>query len=198
MDYKRLLIQTIPTVGAIGMAACVPSRGGGGGGDDGGGGGGAAGIFGAWELRSYGYEGGEAYEYPTSYTDEYGCTFSAAYFLEVAENLSAAMTGSSQYEGCEYYSEGYVYRYPGAAQDLGTGTLRIVIEDFLTMDCPQNPSGNEMLCIYDDGGSGDDDDSGDDSQAREINELTFQRTNANNIPEPTPQTGDDDDDDSAM
>ncbi len=186
MNYKRLLIQTIPTAGAIGMAACAPTRGGGGGGggddddatsnDD---------IFGAWELRSYGYDGEEAYQYPSTYTDEDGCTVTTAIYLEVAANLTASMTSATDYEACSYYSEGYVYRYPGAAQDLGTGMLRIVVEDFLTMDCPENPGGNSLSCSYDEGE--------DSPQAREVVELTFQRVNANVIPEPTP-SGDDDDD----
>ena len=178
----RLVIQTIPTVGAISLAACVPTRGGGGGG----GGGGSATLIGAWELRTYDYDG-QVYTYPTSYTDDDGCTSTAAYFLQVDSMTEASMTGGQSYEGCEYYSEAYVYRYPGAAEDLGTGIVRIVIDGLgLTMDCPQNPSGSDMLCTSEVDNTGDDDDATtDDPEARVTIEVGFQRTSASNIPEPT-------------
>ena len=194
MNYRKLVTQTIPTVGAISLASCSPSRGGGGGG---GGGGSTDGIVGAWELRTYGYTDSEyGYEYPIIYTDEYGCTRTTAYFMVVEEDLEAEFVGGTSYENCEYYSEPYVYRYPGAAQDLQTGLIRLSFEGLgVVMDCPKDPTGTEMTCTYEFEDGGDDDDSAmrDDTEARNTLEVGFQRTSRANVPEPTVEGGDDDD-----
>lgn len=174
---KRLLVQTIPTVGAIGLASCSPIRGGGGGG---GGSGGGDDIFGAWEIRFYGYlEDGEelGYEYPSSYTDE-GCTTEWSLYMEIEEEgLEGAVTSARLGEGdCdEYYAEPYAVRYPFLAEELGENIIRIESEA-LSMDCPKEPGSNQMECTV-----------GADSDYF----MRLQRSSSNQIPEPTVDPGDD-------
>lgn len=171
MDCRRLMIQTIPAVGAIGLSACAPVR------ENVGDGSGGTSIFGAWELRTYGYAGGTPYEYPYVSGYEGGCQTISSFFLQIDSALIASMTRSTVYENCNYYNEDYSYRYPGAAEDLGTGFLRITIQGWgLVMDCPQAPSSNEMMC------SG--------AQGQQL-ELGFERVSADVIPDVTGGGGQD-------
>jgi hypothetical protein len=162
MDCKRLLIQTIPAVGAISLTACAPVR------EnivDGTG----SSIFGAWELRTWSNSGQTPYEYPTVYTSG-DCITTRGFFLEIDTTLEAAMYQGTTYEDCPYYSESYSYRYPGAAEDVSTGFLRISIPGWsLIMECPDRPS-DEMQCS---GTSG-----------QNPAELGFMRVDPSDIPPP--------------
>jgi len=139
MNYKKLLFQTIPTVGAIGLAACAPDR------NDRGGDGGGSGLVGVWELGTYGSPSGYYSEYPQVYTYD-GCTMRQGFFLEVAADLNAAITIGTEFEGCEYTSS-YGYRYPGTWEEIDGALARLSFNGSLTpMDCPTSP-GSEMQCV---------------------------------------------------
>jgi len=141
MNYKKLFFQTIPTVGAIGLSACAPDR------DndrDNNGDGDVTGLVGAWELRSFGYEDGEYYQYPQVYSYD-DCTRTQGVFLQVESGLVAEMITSVESDGvgCEYTS--YGYRYPGSGQEVAGGLIRLTFDSFVNMDCPAAP-GSEMQC----------------------------------------------------
>jgi len=180
MNTKRLLIQVIPAVGAIGLASCAPVRGGNSGGGGAGDGSSADELFGAWELRFSFTENGEGGDdYPLEMT--YGtCVYTLRFFMEVAADLVGGFTVARDFEeGCSY-SAPNVGLFPVVAEQIGADLIRLR-SDMLNLDCPLIPAPGEMECTqFFDGADNDDLDS---------TVMRFERTSASNIPEPTETVG---------
>lgn len=139
MSKLRILIQTIPALGAIGLAACSPPLRG----DlneettndkD---------IFGAWELRTVTNEEGTV-TWPQTQGGEY-CTGTVHVWMEVNPDLTAVMTTQSQMNCPGYTDVPYVQAFPGGVQDLGGGLFQIESPEAL-IDCSVQPNTDEMKC----------------------------------------------------
>ena len=146
---SRIIVRTIPLVGAISLAGCTPMRGG----NSRGGGGSNSGddddandpVVGSWELRSYQFGSNEPYEYPTSYS-YYGCTTTSRYLLDVLESGGALFTYRTEYDGDCEYSTPYINTSDASWTQLSTALYRIVLGDLGDFTCGLADS--ELTCDY--------------------------------------------------